>query len=177
MPEIEIKALDTSPDVLHSLSEILVEAVAHGGSVSFMHPLPREKARAFWQASLVSAARGERIVLGAFDGTQLIGTVTLSFDVAQNQPHRAEIAKMMTRIGHRGRGIATALLRSAEKMALERGRNLLVLDTATDGGASGLYERLGFNLTGEIPDYALKPHGGLTGAKIYWKRLGEIAPR
>jgi ribosomal protein S18 acetylase RimI-like enzyme len=177
MPEIEIRVLDTSPGILLTLSELLVETVAHGGSVSFMHPLPQEKARAFWQGSLGSAERGERIILGAFDGKQLVGTVTLSFDVAQNQPHRAEIAKMMTRISHRGRGIATALMRSAEKMALEHGRTLLVLDTATDGGASGLYERVGFNLTGEIPDYALKPHGGLSGAKIYWKRLGTAAPR
>jgi ribosomal protein S18 acetylase RimI-like enzyme len=176
MSEIEIKTLDASPDILLTLSDILVEAVVNGGSVSFMHPLPPEKARAFWQESLASAERGERIILGAFDGEKLIGTVTLLLDVPQNQPHRAEIAKMMTRISHRGRGIATALMRSAEEMAREHGRTLLVLDTATDGGASGLYEGLGFKLTGEIPDYALTPHGGLTGAKIYWKRLGEAAP-
>jgi ribosomal protein S18 acetylase RimI-like enzyme len=176
MSEIEIKTLDASPDILLTLSDILVEAVANGGSVSFMHPLPSEKARAFWQESLASAERGGRIILGAFEGEKLIGTVTLLLDVPQNQPHRAEIAKMMTRSSHRGRGIATALMRSAEEMALEHGRTLLVLDTATDGGASGLYEGLGFKLTGEIPDYALKPHGGLTGAKIYWKRLVEVAP-
>ena len=82
---------------------------------------------------------------------------------------------MMTRISHRGRGVAKALMREAERMAAERGRTLLVLDTATDGGASGLYEGLGFKLTGEIPDYALKPHGGLSGTKIYWKRIRETA--
>jgi ribosomal protein S18 acetylase RimI-like enzyme len=62
-------------------------------------------------------------------------------------------------------------MRSAEKLAIERGRTLLVLDTAVDEGASGLYENLGFNLTGIIPDYALRPHGGLTGTMIYWKKL------
>jgi GNAT superfamily N-acetyltransferase len=153
------------------LSEILVETVAHGGSVSFMHPMPLQAATTFWRDALGSAARGERIVLGAFDGEQLIGTVTLLLNLPPNQPHRAEIAKMMTRLSHRHRGIATALLRAAERIALEHGRWLLVLDTAEDEGAAGLYERLGFKLTGVIPDYAFKPHGGLTGTLIYWKRL------
>src|SRR6266576_90246 len=175
MPGIEIRALDASPDIREALREILVETVANGGSVSFMHPLAVEVAHTFWSGSLAAAARGERIVLGAFDDESLIGTVTLLLDCPPNQPHRAEIAKMMTRISHRGRGVAKALMREAERMAAERGRTLLVLDTATDGGASGLYEGLGFKLTGEIPDYALKPHGGLSGTKIYWKRIRETA--
>ena len=176
MPEIEIRALKTSTEIQRELSEILIETVANGGSVSFMHPLAVEAANAFWQSALAAADRGERIVLGAFHDARLIGTVTLLLDLAQNQPHRAEIAKMMTRIGHRGRGVAKALMRMAERMAVERGRTLLVLDTAADGGASGFYEGLGFQLTGTIPDYALKPHGGLSGAMIYWKRIPEAAP-
>ena len=83
---------------------------------------------------------------------------------------------MMTRLSHRHRGAATALMLAAEAMAIERGRRLLVLDTAVEDGASKLYEKLGFQLTGVIPDYALKPHGGLTGTMIYWKRVGEMAP-
>jgi ribosomal protein S18 acetylase RimI-like enzyme len=141
-----------------------------------MHPLPQAAAESFWRNSLASADRGERIVLGAFDGDQLIATVTLLLDLPPNQPHRAEIAKMMTRLSHRHRGIATALLREAERLAIARGRWLLVLDTAEDEGAAGLYERMGFTLTGLIPDYALKPHGGLTGTLIYWKRLAEAEP-
>jgi len=176
MPPIRISPLQASPDTFAALSEMLVETVAHGGSVSFMHPLPFEAAEAFWRDSLGAAARGERIVLGAFDGEQLIGTVTLLLNLPPNQPHRAEIAKMMTRLSHRHRGVATALLRAAERLALERGRWLLVLDTAQDEGAAGLYERLGFQLTGLVPDYALKPHGGLTGTLIYWKRLQEALP-
>jgi ribosomal protein S18 acetylase RimI-like enzyme len=154
------------------LSEVLIEAVASGGSVSFMHPLDRDTADAFWAGALAAAAREERIVLGAWDGDVLAGTVTLLLDCPPNQPHRAEIAKLMTRISHRGRGVGAALMRAAEDMAIERGRTLLVLDTATEGGAAGLYEGLGFTLAGEIPDYALKPHGGLTGTLIYWKRIG-----
>src|ERR1700712_5998560 len=173
MPLIGIAPLAASPDTVTALGEMLVETVAHGGSVSFMHPLPLEAAEAFWRDSLGAAARGERIVLGAFDGESLIGTVTLLLNLPPNQPHRAEIAKMMTRLSHRHRGIATALLHDAERLALERGRWLLVLDTAEEDGAGGLYGRLGFQLTGLIPDYALKPHGGLTGTFIYGKRLNK----
>ncbi|TIW22037.1 MAG: GNAT family N-acetyltransferase, partial [Mesorhizobium sp.] len=74
---------------------------------------------------------------------------------------------------HRGKGVASALMRAAEALAVEKGRTLLVLDTASEEGAAGLYEKLGFRLTGEIPDFALKPHGGLTGTLIYWKRIGK----
>ncbi len=173
MPEMEITALKASPKICEMLSEILIEVVANGGSVGFMHPLDQDSAGSFWDNALAAAARDERIVLGAWDGEILAGTVTLLLNCPPNQPHRAEIAKMMTRLSHRGRGIATALMRVAEGLAVKRGRTLLVLDTATDGGASGLYEGLGFTRAGEIPDYALKPLGGLTGTAIYWKKVEE----
>jgi ribosomal protein S18 acetylase RimI-like enzyme len=173
--DIEIRQLSSSPAMRTMLSELLIEAVAHGGSVSFMHPLSREVADNFWENALAAAGRGERVVLGAFDGDLLVGTVTLVMDVSQNQPHRAELDKIITRISHRGRGVATALLRRVETIAMGRGRTLLVLDTATDGGAAPLYESVGFTLAGEIPDYACKPHGGLTGTLFYWKRLAAAA--
>src|SRR5262245_16996129 len=175
MPSFAIKPLVDTPPVRVALSELLVETVASGGSVSFMHPMPLADADAFWKESLAAAARGERIVFGAFDGDALVGTVTLLLHLPPNQPHRAEIAKMMTRLAHRNRGVATALMHAAEAAAIQRGRTLLVLDTAVDDGASKLYEKLGFELTGIIPDYALKPHGGLTGTIIYWKRIGAAA--
>ena len=175
MPEIKITPLIWWPSTRAALIEMLIETVAHGGSVGFMHPLAPEQADAFWKASLAAADRGERIVLGAFDANDLIGTVTLQLALPPNQPHRAEIAKMMTRISHRRQGVARALLQTAESMAVARGRTLLVLDTAVKDGAAGLYERLGFKLAGIIPDYALKPHGGLTGTMIYSKRIGETA--
>jgi ribosomal protein S18 acetylase RimI-like enzyme len=175
MPSFAIRPLQDTPLIRAALSELLVETVASGGSVSFMHPMPLGDADAFWKDSLAAAARGERIVLGAFDGEALVGTVTLLLNLPPNQPHRAEIAKMMTRVSHRHRGVATALMQAAETDAIARGRTLLVLDTAVADGASKLYERLGFQLTGIIPDYALKPHGGLTGTMIYWKRIGAAA--
>ena len=176
MPEIDIRPAKATPDIRQQLREILVEVVANGGSVSFMHPLEPEAADAFWDAALAAAKRGERVVLGAWDGDILAATVTMLLDCPPNQPHRAEIAKLMTRSSHRGRGLAAALMRAAEDEAVRRHRSLLVLDTATDGGAAGLYEGLGYTRAGEIPDYALKPHGGLTGTLLYWKRIGRSWP-
>src|SRR5256886_10587499 len=103
MSNIEIKALSHSPEIRAMLSEILIETVANGGSVSFMHPLSQAAAEAFWSNSLSAAGRGERIVLGAFDGDQLVGAVTLLLDPPPNQPHRAEIAQMLTRVRQRHR--------------------------------------------------------------------------
>jgi len=173
MADINIQHLASSPQIRTALSEILIEVVANGGSVSFMHPLSVEAANNFWKNALAAAARGERVVLGAFDGDSLVGTVTLLLDCPPNQPHRAEIAKLMTRVSHRGQGIGKALMQSAEQLAVQQARTLLVLDTATDGGAARFYEGLGYQLAGEIPGYALKPHGGLTGTMIYWKILGK----
>lgn len=166
-----IVQLQADEATLDSLTSLLVETVASGGSVSFMHPLSEADARAFWDKALQAAERGERIIFGAMAGGQVVGTVTLLLDCPPNQPHRAEIAKMMTRLAHRGQGMARALLAAAEAEAVARGRWLLVLDTASDEGASGLYEKADYFYAGEIPDYALKPHGGLTGTRLYWKRL------
>ena len=175
MASFTVTPLTHRPAVVTALAEILVETVAHGGSVSFMHPLSREQAEAFWDTSLAAAERGERIVLGAWDGDVLAGTVTLHLDCPPNQPHRGEIAKMMTRVLYRGQGVAKTLMRAVEQLAVEHGRTLLTLDTAEDEGAAGLYEKLGYGRAGVIPDFALKPHGGLTGTIIFWKRIGMVA--
>ena len=171
--DIQIVALRSSPEVISALSDILIETVADGGSVSFMHPLPPEVAAEFWSRSLGAADAGKRVVLGALEDGQLVATVTLDFDLPPNQPHRAEIAKMMTRVSRRRRGIALRLMLEAERIARERERTLLTLDTGTDDGAGPLYEKLGFVRAGVIPDYAFKPHGGLQGTTFYWKRLTD----
>jgi ribosomal protein S18 acetylase RimI-like enzyme len=175
--DIEIVQLRSNPEVISALAEILVETVANGGSVSFMHPLAPETAVAFWTGALAAADAGERVVLGAMQDGELVGTVTLHLDCPPNQPHRGEIAKMMTRVNWRGRGVARALMVEAERIAVERGRTLLTLDTGTEDGAGALYERLGFVRVGVIPDYALKPHGGLQATTIYYKRIGALAGR
>ena len=175
MPVAEIRALTGDAGTVAALAKLLIETVANGGSVSFMHPLSREDAEAFWTKSLSSADKGERIVLGTFVAGELVGTVTLLLDCPPNQPHRGEIAKMMTTRRHRGQGIGSALLAEAERLAIASGRTLLNLDTASEDGAAAFYERNGYAYAGEIPDFALKPHGGLTGTRIYWKRIGPAS--
>lgn len=167
----DIRPLAASPETIEALAAILVETVAGGGSVGFMHPLSLADARAFWAGSLDAAARGERMVFGAFADGALIGTVSLILSCPPNQPHRAEIAKMMTAVAHRGRGVAAALLARAEAEAGARGKTLLTFDTAAQDGAAGLYEKLGYVRAGEIPGYALKPQGGLTATILFWKKI------
>jgi len=169
---LQIAPLSLAPGTVAALAEILIEVVANGGSVSFMHPLSRADAEAFWTRSLAAADAGQRIVLGASVEGEIAGTVTLDLDCPPNQPHRADIAKLMTRLRHRGQGVARTLMVEAERQAVAAGRTLLTLDTAEEDGAAGLYEALGYEYVGTIPDYALKPLGGLTGTKIYFKRIG-----
>jgi ribosomal protein S18 acetylase RimI-like enzyme len=169
---VEIVRLTSSPATIAVLCEILIEVVAAGGSVGFMHPLGADAAAAFWARSLDAAEAGRRVVLGAVLDGELAGTVTLDLETPQNQAHRAEIAKLMTRVRRRGRGVARALMLEAERIAVGAGRTLLTLDTAAEDGAAGLYERLDFELAGAIPDYALKPRGGLTATLLYFKRVG-----
>jgi ribosomal protein S18 acetylase RimI-like enzyme len=174
-PQLDIVLLSSQPQVIDDLSDLLIATVKNGDSVSFMYPLARLTAETFWKNSLAAADRNERVVLGAYMEGTLIGTVTLLLDFPPNQPHRGEIAKLMTKVSYRGQGVATSLLLKAEKIATERGKTLLTLDTAVEGGAASLYEKLGFQVTGIIPDFALKPYGGLTGTIIYWKHIGPTS--
>src|ERR1700722_15919175 len=167
-----IVSLSNEPSIVAALADLLIETVANRGSIGFMHPVSPAKAVAFWGAALAAAERGQRVVLGAFDGSVLVGTVSLLLDCPENQPHRGEIAKMMTALRCRGQGVASMLLHEAERIAADRGRTLLTLDTAEQEGAAGLYEKMGYQRTGLIPDFALMPYGGLTGTIVYWKRIG-----
>lgn len=168
---LRIERLWGTPEIEQQLSDLLIATVAAGGSVGFMHPVAPAEAKAFWTQVLQDAANGQRVIFGAWEADQLLGTVTLIVGLPPNQPHRAEIAKMMTHPQARGRGIASRLMQAAEAEAVARGKKLLVLDTASDEGAGPFYQKLGFTLTGEIPDFALKPYGGLTGTLFYWKKI------
>jgi ribosomal protein S18 acetylase RimI-like enzyme len=166
-----IEPLQRDPQIIQALAQLLVDTVAARGSIGFMHPVNMDTAKAFWKSAMDAAGRDERVILGAFEDKILLGTVTLILNCPPNQPHRAEIAKMMTRLDRRGQGVGKALVQAAEEIAAARGRTLINLDTAEEEGAAGFYESLGYQKVGVIPDYALKPYGGLTGTVIYWKRL------
>jgi ribosomal protein S18 acetylase RimI-like enzyme len=154
------------------LCETLIESVAGGGSISFMHPVSQEKALAFWKNIATGVAAKERILLVARDEHGvIIGTVQSVLAQPENQPHRADIAKMMVHPRARRRGIAEALMREIERLTFAAGKSVMVLDTETDQAASFLYKKLGWQVAGHIPDYALKPHGGLCSTTYFYKRV------
>jgi GNAT superfamily N-acetyltransferase len=169
----EIRALAADEGLRHvdALAEILADCVAGGASVSFLLPCSAEDARSFWIGEAERAARGERVVLVAGDAAGLAGTVELVPVWQPNQPHRAEIAKLLVHRRSRGRGVGRALMQRAEREALRRGRTLLTLDTVPGDTAERLYLALGYTRAGIIPDYAMWPDGRLCDTAIFWKRL------
>jgi GNAT superfamily N-acetyltransferase len=158
---------------LEALTDVLIDCVEGGASVSFMLPLTRERALAFWRRVARGVAAGERALLVAEDGEGLCGTVQLVLDLPENQPHRADLAKMLVHRRARRRGLATRLLRAAEDAARAAGRSLIVLDTVTGSEASRIYERLGWVRAGDIPKYALLPAGGFCSTTYYYRDLSS----
>lgn len=156
---------------IDGLANVLIDCVEGGASVSFMRPLPRERAVAFWRGVAQGVTAGERALLVAEDAQGLCGTVQLVLDQPENQPHRADLSKMLVHRRARRQGLGAALLRAAEATARECGKTLLVLDTASDD-AERLYERVGWVRVGVIPGYALLPQGGLCGTTVYYRNLG-----
>jgi len=165
-----VHALDDTQ--IDELATVIIDCVEGGASVSFMHPLSRERAVAFWRRVAQGVAAGERALIVAEDARGLCGTVQLVLDQPENQPHRAELSKMLVHRRARRRGLGAALMRAAEAAARDCGKTLLVLDTANDE-AERLYERLGWTRVGVIPDYALLPHGGLCGTTVYYRNLAS----
>ena len=156
---------------LEQLAGVLIDCVEGGASVSFMLPITRERALAFWERIADGVRRGERALLVAEDERGICGTVQLAFDLPENQPHRADLSKMLVHRRARKQGLGEALLREAESVAREHGKWLLVLDAVTDGDGARLYERLGWVRVGEIPDYALYPDGRYCPTTYFYRRL------
>lgn len=155
-----------------ALASLLIDCVQGGASVSFMLPLSPAKAAAFWSDVADGVARGERVLLVAENHQgQPVGTVQLIVSQPDNQPHRADIAKMLVHRSARRRGIAQQLMEAVEREAHIMGKSVLVLDTQTGGDAERLYQRTGWHHAGQVPDYALTPDGTLCGTTFFYKRL------
>jgi GNAT superfamily N-acetyltransferase len=165
-------ALDDA--MVETLSDVLIDCVEGGASVSFMSPLTRGRAAAFWRDVAAEVAAGERALLVAGDGQGVCGTVQLVLRQPENQPHRADLVKMLVCRRGRRRGLGEALLRAAEATARECGKTLLVLDAVTGGDGARLYERLGWTRVGDIPGYALMPGGEPCGTTFYYRDLRAI---
>jgi GNAT superfamily N-acetyltransferase len=155
------------------LSAVLIDCVEGGASVSFMAPLTRERADGFWGRVADGVEAGARILIVAEDLTtgEIVGTVQLLLDLPENQPHRADVAKMLVRRSARRRGLGARLMRAAEDAARAAGRTLLVLDTVTGADAERLYQRLGWTKVGVVPGYALWPDGRPCDTTIFYRTL------
>lgn len=168
-----VEALDAAAaaSAERRLSDILVECVEAGASVSFLKPLRREKARAFWQRVSTDVAKGKRLLLAAWTEGQLAGTVQLDLGTPENQPHRAEVTKLLVDPAFRRRGIGRALMRRAEQAAQRLGRRLLTLDTRAGDPGEGLFRGLGWREAGRVPGYSLDVTGRAEAAVVMWKEI------
>ena len=160
-----------TPAEIGGLAELLIDCVAGGASVSFMHPLSKEKATAFWSSVAADVAAGGRAIFVAEDELGIVGSVQVVLAQPENQPHRADVSKMLVHRRARRRGLGAALMGAAEAFARDAGRSLLVLDTANPE-AERLYARLGWQLCGVIPRYALMPTGEPCATSYFYRDLG-----
>lgn len=170
---IRVRALSTVDDrALRELGDVLIDCVEGGASVSFMLPMTRAKADAFWRDAAAGVARGARLLLVAEnDAERIVGTVSVLLDLPENQPHRGDLAKMLVHRSARRLGVGAQLLAAAERAAIDAGRALLVLDTVTGCDAERLYATHGWTRSGEIPNYALWPDGRPCPTTVYYKAL------
>ena len=171
-PAIEVRALPAREALARcaELAGVLIDCVEGGASVSFMAPLAPARAEAFWRGVAETVALDQAVLLVAEDAGAIVGTVVVAFAQPENQPHRADIAKMLVHRRVRRRGVGAALMRAAEAAAAAAGRTVLVLDTAS-AEAERLYERSGWVRVGAVPDYALMPDGRLCDTVFLYKRI------
>ena len=166
----QLNAFEALP-YLGALVEVLMDCVEGGASVGFMAPLARATAESFFAKAIEGVRLGERILLAAFVDSELVGTVQIVTATPPNQPHRADVAKLLVRRSARGQGVAFRLMEQVEEASRVAGKTLLVLDTVTGSVAEKLYLRLGWTPAGVIPRYALFPDGAWCDTTIFWKRL------
>jgi GNAT superfamily N-acetyltransferase len=178
VPPASIRRLEhVDARALDGLADVLIDCVDGGASVGFMQPIARATALAFWQGVAGDVARGERELLVAEDALGVVGTVQLVYGLPENQPHRADLSKMLVHRRARRQGIGAALLQAAEDVARDRGTTLLVLDTASDG-AERLYARQGWQRVGVVPGFALMPDGAPCATTFFYRELaGSTAAR
>jgi ribosomal protein S18 acetylase RimI-like enzyme len=172
MAALEIVELDAAgvEAAIVELAEVLADCVNGGASVNFMLPYETADAVLFFRKVIAAMQRGEIVLLTAKLGGRIVGTVQLGLDTPPNQPHRGEVKKLLVHRAARNRGVGAALMQRIEDIAKQRGRTLLVLDTASDS-AERLYERGGWQRLGTIPDYAMWPQGGFCDTIIFWKKI------
>jgi GNAT superfamily N-acetyltransferase len=159
------------PEELSGLCDVLLDCVDGGASVGFLAPLHRGRAEAFWRRVAAGVAAGNRLLLVAEDGDGIVGTVQLVLDLAENQPHRADVTKVLVHRRARRRGVGANLMEAVELAAARLGRSVLVLDTVTGSDADRLYSRLGWQRVGDVPGFALHPDGRPCSTTYFYRHL------
>jgi acetyltransferase len=162
--------------ILPSLIATLRSTVDAGASIGFHPPLGEAEAERYWRVVLAGVERGERILIGAFLGGVLVGTVQLAREPRPNGRHRAEVQKLMVISEHRRSGIGSSLMAAAERAALEAGHTLLLLDTREGDSADHLYRRLGWSELGRVPGYTRDATGAPEGTVFFFRNLDELQP-
>lgn len=170
---IRVIGAEEARSLAQPLAEVLVDCVAGGASVSFMAPLEMSRAVQFWMNVADAIAQGDRILLVAESAGRIIGTGQIVIGQPENQPHRADVSKLLVHRDFRRQGVAQKLMAELDIAAAAAGRTVLVLDTETDSDAERLYVRSGWTRAGVIPDYAFKPFGGLAGTTYFYKVLSH----
>ena len=170
---ISVRALNATEARIHlqALAGVLVDCVEGGASVSFLAPFTQREAELFFAKCIDGVEAGERILLAAFDGPSLVGTVQVALAMPPNQPHRGDVAKLLVHRAARGQGVAAQLMAAVEVASRRAGKTLLVLDTVSGSEAERLYAKWGWNRVGVIPNYALFPDGRSCDTTLFWKQL------
>ena len=173
---VAVERLDAagSASAERRLAEILVACVDSGAAVTFLPPLDPGVARAYWRGVSTEVATGKAVLLAAWSGGELAGTVQVGLDTPPNQPHRAEVRKLLVLPAARRRGIGRVLMLRAEQEVACAGRRLITLDTRAGDAAEVLYRELGWHEAGRFPGYALNGDGSEHDAVLFWKRVGPL---
>lgn len=175
MSEIRLLDAEETRARMGELADVLADCVTGGASVGFMAPYGPADALPFWRDVATAVGEGATLLFAAERAGRIVGTVQVGIRQMPNQPHRADVKKLLVMESERGRGIARALMAAAEAEAARRGKTVLVLDTATGSPAETVYERLGWQRAGVIPDYALYPDGRFCATTFFYKRIGAAA--
>ena len=168
---IATERLDTASEGdISQLADVLLDAVADGAGISFMQGLTASDAKAWWR-TVIESATPRTAILVARDAQGIVGTVQLQPAWAPNQPHRADVAKLIVHRRGRGKGVARALMEALERQARAEKFTLLLLDTCKGGAAEKLYESMGWVRVGEVPDFALNADGSWCDTVFFYKKL------
>ena len=174
MPDIRTLSAPEARAAIRQLSALFSQTVEAGASMGFMSPFSPDEASTYWSGVAEAVENGAILLLTAWNGENIVGSVQLAVGTPPNQPHRADLKKLMVLPAARGRGISRTLMEAAERAAIEAGRDLLVLDTATGEPAEAIYQHFGWTRVGTIPRYALFPDGRECATTLYYKDLRQI---